>query len=79
MKHLRAYYGSDIDQSTDDFQRYFRLLLYIKYLRKGTHLLEMYALEIQMATERKDNVTLKELYAQCLLVKVKSSLTLLML
>ncbi|CAO3644482.1 unnamed protein product [Mucor hiemalis] len=37
--------------------------------RKGTHLLEVFALEIQMYTETKNNKKLKELYHQCLAVK----------
>lgn len=37
--------------------------------RKGTHLLEVLALEIQMYTETKNNKKLKELYHQCLGVK----------
>ncbi|KAL0088431.1 PCI domain-containing protein [Phycomyces blakesleeanus] len=37
--------------------------------RKGTHLLEVLALEIQMYTETKNNKKLKELYQQCLHVK----------
>ncbi|KAL1924125.1 uncharacterized protein VTP21DRAFT_7160 [Calcarisporiella thermophila] len=37
--------------------------------RKGTHLLEIFALEIQMYTETKNNKKLKELYQQCLHVK----------
>ncbi|KAL9542993.1 hypothetical protein PS6_009511, partial [Mucor atramentarius] len=37
--------------------------------RKGTHLLEVLALEIQMYTETKNNKKLKELYQQCLSVK----------
>ncbi|KAL7752518.1 COP9 signalosome complex subunit 2 [Sorochytrium milnesiophthora] len=37
--------------------------------RKGTHLLEIYALEIQMYTETKNNKKLKELYQQCLHIK----------
>ncbi|KAJ1552447.1 COP9/signalosome complex subunit Csn2, partial [Nowakowskiella sp. JEL0078] len=37
--------------------------------RKGTLLLELYALEIQMYTETKNNKKLKELYKQCLNVK----------
>lgn len=37
--------------------------------RKGTHLLEILALEIQMCTETKNNKKLKELYQQCLSVK----------
>ena len=36
---------------------------------KGTLLLEIYALEIQMYTETKNNKKLKEVYQQCLLVK----------
>ncbi|KAL1936248.1 hypothetical protein VTP01DRAFT_382 [Rhizomucor pusillus] len=39
------------------------------YQRKGTHLLEVLALEIQMYTETKNNKKLKELYQQCLSVK----------
>ncbi|KAI8137389.1 PCI domain-containing protein [Fennellomyces sp. T-0311] len=39
------------------------------YQRKGTHLLEVLALEIQMHTETKNNKKLKELYQQCLNVK----------
>ncbi|RUS32123.1 hypothetical protein BC938DRAFT_476237 [Jimgerdemannia flammicorona] len=37
--------------------------------RKGTHLLEIFALEIQMYTETKNNKKLKALYFQCLHVK----------
>ncbi|KAJ1505096.1 hypothetical protein HMI56_001311, partial [Coelomomyces lativittatus] len=37
--------------------------------RKGTHLLEIFALEIQMYTETKNNKKLKELYQQCLSIK----------
>ncbi|CAG8453634.1 23062_t:CDS:10 [Dentiscutata erythropus] len=37
--------------------------------RKGTHLLEIFALEIQMYTETKNNKKLKALYQQCLHVK----------
>ncbi|KAI7884175.1 PCI-domain-containing protein [Lichtheimia hyalospora FSU 10163] len=37
--------------------------------RKGTHLLEVLALEIQMYTETKNNKKLKELYHQCMGVK----------
>jgi COP9 signalosome complex subunit 2 len=37
--------------------------------RKGTHLLEIFALEIQMYTETKNNKKLKALYQQCLSVK----------
>ena len=37
--------------------------------RRGTNLLEIYALEIQMYTETKNNKKLKELYQQCLSVK----------
>ncbi|RUS18732.1 PCI domain-containing protein [Endogone sp. FLAS-F59071] len=37
--------------------------------RKGTHLLEIFALEIQMYTETKNNKKLKDLYIQCLHVK----------
>ncbi|KAI8369719.1 PCI domain-containing protein [Blakeslea trispora] len=37
--------------------------------RKGTQLLEILALEIQMYTETKNNKKLKELYQQCLSVK----------
>ncbi|KAG2177107.1 hypothetical protein INT43_007763 [Umbelopsis isabellina] len=37
--------------------------------RKGTHLLEIFALEIQMYTETKNNKKLKEVYQQCLRVK----------
>ncbi|KAI7899148.1 uncharacterized protein BX663DRAFT_518715 [Cokeromyces recurvatus] len=37
--------------------------------RKGTHLLEILALEIQMYTETKNNKKLKDLYQQCLSVK----------
>ncbi len=61
----------------------FCLLIYIlKLLRKlkeeaandadsksGTTLLEVYAIEIQMYTETKNNKKLKELYMQCLSVK----------
>ncbi|KAI9312671.1 PCI domain-containing protein [Dichotomocladium elegans] len=36
--------------------------------RKGTHLLEVLALEIQMYTETKNNKKLKELYHQCMSV-----------
>ncbi|KAG2224694.1 hypothetical protein INT45_009009 [Circinella minor] len=39
------------------------------YQRKGTHLLEVLALEIQMHTETKNNKKLKELYQQSLNVK----------
>ncbi|KAI9492027.1 PCI domain-containing protein [Zychaea mexicana] len=39
------------------------------YQRKGTHLLEVLALEIQMHTETKNSKKLKELYQQCLNVK----------
>ncbi|ORZ01183.1 PCI domain-domain-containing protein [Syncephalastrum racemosum] len=39
------------------------------YQRKGTHLLEVLALEIQMYTETKNNKKLKDLYQQCLNVK----------
>lgn len=37
--------------------------------RKGTHLLEIFALEIQMYTATKNNKKLKALYQQCLQVK----------
>eukprot|EP00158_Paraphelidium_tribonemae_P003297 Partr_v1_DN26027_c0_g1_i4_m501 putative cop9 signalosome complex subunit len=37
--------------------------------KRGTHLLEIYALEIQMYTETRNNKKLKELYLQCLAVK----------
>lgn len=37
--------------------------------RKGTLLLEVYALEIQMYTQTKNNKKLKELYYQCLQIK----------
>lgn len=37
--------------------------------RKGTHLLEIFALEIQMYTETKNTKKLKELYQQCLSIK----------
>ena len=37
--------------------------------RKSTQLLEIYALEIQMYTEQKNNKKLKPLYNQCVLVK----------
>ncbi|KAF8943536.1 hypothetical protein BGZ47_005354 [Haplosporangium gracile] len=37
--------------------------------RKGTHLLEIFALEIQMYTETKNGKKLKALYQQCLSVK----------
>ncbi|KAI7868604.1 PCI domain-containing protein [Spinellus fusiger] len=37
--------------------------------RKGTHLLEVLALEIQMHTETKNNKKLKELYQQCISIK----------
>lgn len=37
--------------------------------RKGTLLLEIFALEIQMYTETKNNKKLKEVYQQCLHVK----------
>ncbi|KAH8551452.1 PCI domain-containing protein [Umbelopsis sp. PMI_123] len=37
--------------------------------RKGTHLLEIFALEIQMYTETKNKKKLKEVYQQCLHVK----------
>lgn len=37
--------------------------------KRGTHLLEIYALEIQMYTETKNNKKLKQLYQQCLAVK----------
>ncbi|KAG2175250.1 hypothetical protein INT44_007738 [Umbelopsis vinacea] len=37
--------------------------------RKGTHLLEIFALEIQMYTETKNKKKLKEVYQQCLRVK----------
>ncbi|GAB5587096.1 COP9/signalosome complex subunit Csn2 [Umbelopsis nana] len=37
--------------------------------RKGTHLLEIFALEIQMYTETKNNKKLKSVYQQCLRVK----------
>ena len=47
----------DEESSSDDVQR------------KGTHLLEIYALEIQMYTETKNNKKLKALYHQCLGVK----------
>lgn len=40
---------------------------------KGSHLLEVYALEIQMYTETKNNIKLKELYNRTL--RVKSSIT----
>lgn len=40
---------------------------------KGSHLLEVYALEIQMYTETKNNKKLKELYTRTL--RVKSSIT----
>lgn len=40
---------------------------------KGSHLLEVYALEIQMYTDTKNNVKLKELYTRTL--RVKSSIT----
>lgn len=37
--------------------------------RKGTQLLEVYAIEIQMYTEQKNNKKLKELYQQALTIK----------
>lgn len=37
--------------------------------RKGTHLLEIYALEIQMYTQTKNYKKLKEVYQRCLAVK----------
>ncbi|ORZ36675.1 hypothetical protein BCR44DRAFT_1432383 [Catenaria anguillulae PL171] len=37
--------------------------------RQGTQLLEIYALEIQMYSQTKNNKKLKELYAQCLAIK----------
>ncbi|KAI8890880.1 PCI-domain-containing protein [Backusella circina FSU 941] len=54
LKELRA--ACQKDDGTDD-------------QRKGTHLLEVLALEIQMYTETKNNKKLKELYQQCLSVK----------
>lgn len=41
-------------------------------MKKGTQLLEIYALEIQMYTEQKNNKKLKELYGQSL--KIKSAI-----
>ena len=38
-------------------------------MKKGTQLLEVYALEIQMYTEQKDNKKLKALYEQSLRIK----------
>lgn len=38
-------------------------------LKKGTQLLEVYALEIQMYTEQKNNKKLKELYKRALTIK----------
>lgn len=38
-------------------------------LKKGTQLMEVYALEIQMYTEQKDTKKLKELYNKALSVK----------
>lgn len=38
-------------------------------LKKGTQLLEIYALEIQMYTAQKNNKKLKELYEQSLHIK----------
>ncbi len=38
-------------------------------MKKGTQLLEVYALEIQMYTEQKNNKKLKALYEQSLHVK----------
>lgn len=38
-------------------------------LKKGTQLLEIYALEIQMYTEQKNNKALKQLYEQSLHIK----------
>lgn len=49
--------ASAVDVASMDFQR------------KGTHLLEIYALEIQMYTETKNNKKLKELYERCVNVK----------
>jgi COP9 signalosome complex subunit 2 len=44
-------------QSQDDMQR------------KGTQLMEIYALEIQMYTETDNNKKLKEIYQQCLAIR----------
>ena len=38
-------------------------------LKKGTQLLEVYAIEIQMYTEQKNNKKLKQLYQRALTVK----------
>jgi COP9 signalosome complex subunit 2 len=38
-------------------------------LKKGTQLLEVYALEIQIFTEQKNNKKLKELYCKALTIK----------
>lgn len=58
MEILRILHESCLnEESGDDMQK------------KGTHLLEIYALEIQMYTETKNKKKLKELYRQCLHVK----------
>ncbi|KAF9204282.1 COP9/signalosome complex subunit Csn2 [Haplosporangium sp. Z 27] len=54
LRQLRA--SCQADDGTDD-------------QRKGTHLLEIYALEIQMYTATKNSKKLKELYQLCLSVK----------
>ena len=38
-------------------------------MKKGTQLLEIYAIEIQMYTEQKNNKKLKELYHKALAIK----------
>jgi COP9 signalosome complex subunit 2 len=57
LKKLKEIIDQKDALSADDFSK------------KGTHLLEIYAIEIQMYTETKNNKKLKELYHQCLTVK----------
>lgn len=57
LRLLREVCTADDGQNQDDMQR------------KGTHLLEVYALEIQLYTETKNTKKLKEIYRECLSVK----------
>ena len=41
-------------------------------MKKGTQLQEIYALEIQMYTEMKDNVNLKSLYERALRIPIRA-------
>ncbi len=57
LKQLHDVCGASDSGSADDLTR------------KGTHLLEVYSLEIQMFTATKNNKKLKALYQQCLNIK----------